>query len=190
MAHPAIPVSAKRSRFRPSDPGVCRAKYPTTACFAWLNSGRVATQLSKGILRVYLLTPSFPPTLGGQENHLLELSESLVAAGVIVRVITRRAERAVPAAEWLGKVPVLRLTPFGPIKGVGLRAVPRLGFLLCKMTWRLLCDTRSYDVVLVSGFNFMPLAPVLAGILTRKPCVVRPESPLEITESVGSDSRT
>jgi hypothetical protein len=43
---------------------------------------------------------------------------------------------------------------------------------------------RRYDVALVSGFNFMPLAPVLAGMLTGKPCVVRPESPLEVT---GSD---
>src|SRR5271166_4778877 len=99
MAHPAIPVSAKRSRCLPSDPGVCRAKYPTTACFAWLNSGRVGTQLSKDIFAVYLLPPRFPPSLGGQENPFLELSESSVGAGVIVRVITRRARRAVPAAE-------------------------------------------------------------------------------------------
>ena len=35
----------------------------------------------------------------------------------------------------------------------------------------------------------MPFAPVLAGMLTGKPCVVRPESPLEVTEPVGSGSR-
>jgi glycosyltransferase involved in cell wall biosynthesis len=149
----------------------------------------VGTRLSNGILRVYVLTPSFPPTPGGQENHLLELSESLIAAGVGVRVITRRAEPAVPAAECLGRVPVVRLTPFGPIKGVGFRAAPRLGFLLCKMIWRLMRDRHDYDVVLVSGFNFMPIAPVIAGIFTRKPCVVRPESPLEVAEAIGIDSR-
>ena len=140
-------------------------------------------------MRVWVLTPSFPPTLGGQETHLLELSESLIAAGVGVLVITRRAARSVPAAERLGAVPVVRLTPCGPIKGVGFRAVPRLGFLLCKMMWRLLRDARHYDVVLVSGFNFMPFAPVLAGLLTGKPCIVRPESPLEIAEPIGLDSR-
>jgi glycosyltransferase involved in cell wall biosynthesis len=138
---------------------------------------------------VYVLTPSFPPTAGGQESHLLELSASLIAAGAAVLVITRRVARAVPSSECLGTVPVRRLRPFGAIKGVGFRAVPRLGFLLAKIIWRLLRDRRLYDIVLVSGFNFMPFAPVLAGVLTGKPCVVRPESPLEVTEPVGSDSR-
>jgi glycosyltransferase involved in cell wall biosynthesis len=149
----------------------------------------VATRLSKRDFVVYVLTPSFPPTAGGQESHLLELSASLIAAGTPVLVITRRAARAVPARECLGTVPVRRLKPYGAIKGVGFRAVPRLGILLCKMIWTLLRDRRRYDVILVSGFNFMPFAPVLAGMLTGKPCVVRPESPLEVTEPVGSGSR-
>jgi len=135
------------------------------------------------------LTPSFPPTDGGQEKHLLELSESLVAAGAVVQVITRRVDRSFTPAELMGSVPVLRYTPFGEIKGVGFRAVPRLGFLLCKMLWRLVKDARNYDIVLVSGFNFMPICAILAGVLTRKPCVVRPESPLEVTEAVGAQSR-
>ncbi len=149
----------------------------------------MATCLPKRGLTVYVLTPSFPPTLGGQENHLLELSASLIAAGAALLVITRRVNRCTPAREYLGTVPVQRLTPFGAIKGVGFRAVPRLGLLLCKMIWRLIRDRRHYDVVLVSGFNFMPIAPVLAGMLTGKPCVVRPESPLEVAEPVGPDSR-
>lgn len=136
------------------------------------------------------MTPSFPPTDGGQEKHLLELCESLIAAGATVRVLTRRVDRGILAAELLGSVPVLRFSPFGDIKGVGFRAVPRLGLLLCKMTWRLLNDSADYDVVLVSGFNFMPLSAVLAGALTHKPCVVRPESPLEVTEPLGEKSRT
>jgi glycosyltransferase involved in cell wall biosynthesis len=149
----------------------------------------VATSLPKRELRVYVLTPSFPPTLGGQENHLLELSASLIEAGARVLVITRRVSPDVPACESLGTVPVRRLTPFGAVKGVGFRAIPRLGLLLFKMAWRLIRDRRRYDIVLVSGFNFMPLAPVVAGILTGRPCVVRPESPLEVGEPVGPDSR-
>lgn len=135
------------------------------------------------------MTPSFPPTLGGQENHLLELCEHLSAAGAAPVVITRRVTHDFPANELLGTVPVVRLTPMGAIKGVGFRAVPRLGILLLKIAWRLLRERSRYDVVLVSGFNFMPLAPVLAGLLTGKPCVVRPESPLEVAEPVGIDSR-
>jgi glycosyltransferase involved in cell wall biosynthesis len=149
----------------------------------------VGKQNSKRGFRVYVLTPSFPPTDGGQEKHLLELSESLVAAGATLQVITRRVDRDFAPVERLGSVPVLRLRPFGEIKGVGIRAVPRLGFLLCKMLWRLVMDARNYDIVLVSGFNFMPISAILAALLTRKPCVVRPESPLEITEAVGAQSR-
>jgi glycosyltransferase involved in cell wall biosynthesis len=98
-------------------------------------------------------------------------------------------DRGFLAAELLGSVPVRRFTPFGEIRGVGFRAIPRLGVLLCKMTWRLLNDSADYDIVLVSGFNFMPLSAVVASALTRKPCVVRPESPLEVTEPLGAQSR-
>ncbi len=119
----------------------------------------------------------------------MELSASLIEAGATVLVLTRRVAAGVPARECLGTVPVRRLTPHGAIKGVGFRAAPRLALLLLKMVWRLLRDRRRYDVVLVSGFNVMPLAPVFAGLLTGKACVVRPESPLEVTEPVGADSR-
>jgi glycosyltransferase involved in cell wall biosynthesis len=149
----------------------------------------VEKQLSQRGLRVYVLTPSFPPTDGGQEKHLLELSESLIAAGATVQVLTRRVNRGYLAAETLGSVPVTRLTPFGEIKGVGIRAAPRLGLLLGKMIWRLLRDSEKYDIVLVSGFNFMPFSAVFAGALTGKACVVRPESPLEVAEPLGAASR-
>jgi glycosyltransferase involved in cell wall biosynthesis len=149
----------------------------------------VEKQLSQRGLRIYVLTPSFPPTDGGQEKHLLELSESLIAADATVQVLTRRVNRGYLAAETLGSVPVTRLTPFGEIKGVGIRAAPRLGLLLGKMIWRLLRDSEKYDVVLVSGFNFMPFSAVFAGALTGKPCVVRPESPLEVAEPLGAASR-
>jgi glycosyltransferase involved in cell wall biosynthesis len=149
----------------------------------------VAIQLPNSGLRVFVLTPGFPPEVGGQEIHLLELCESLIAAGAAVRVLTRRVERSFPAAEYLGKVPVERLSPFGETKGMGFRAIPRLGLLLCKIVWRLLRKVHEYDVILVSGYNILPLAAVLSCAVTRKPCVVRPESPLELTEAVGADSR-
>jgi glycosyltransferase involved in cell wall biosynthesis len=40
----------------------------------------------------------------------------------------------------------------------------------------------------VSGFNQLPLAAVGVRTLTRKPCIVRPESPLEMQSAVGSES--
>ena len=113
----------------------------------------------------------------------------MITAGASVQVLTRRETPGVPRSECLGTVAVRRFAPFGPIKGVGLRAVPRLGLLLAKMFFRLLRDRERYDVVLVSGFNFMPLVPLLARVLTHKPCVVRPESPQELREPIGSVSR-
>jgi glycosyltransferase involved in cell wall biosynthesis len=140
-------------------------------------------------LRIYVLTPGFPPKAGGQEQHLLQLSQSLIAAGAQVRVITHRYERALPVIDSVGSVPLVRLSPVGTLKGAGFRVAPRLGLLLCRMVWRLLRDRHDYQAVLVSGFNFMPWSAVAAAMLTRKPCVVRPESPLELTEFVGADSR-
>ena len=119
----------------------------------------------------------------------MELSESLIAAGAQVQVFSRRVGPGFAPVERMGSVPVVRFRPFGEIKGVGFAAAPRLGALLCKMTWRLIRDRRRYDIVLVSGFNFMPMCAVIARVLTGKPCVVRPESPLEISEPLGERSR-
>ena len=138
------------------------------------------------ILRVYVLAPSYPPAPGGQEIHLQELSESLVAAGIGVQVIA--AAQELPEADFPDTVPVVRLPTFGPIQGGGWRSVPFIALLLARMIWRLVSNARRYDVVLVSGFNVTPLAPVLAGLLTRKPCIVRPESPAELKSVIGDVS--
>jgi glycosyltransferase involved in cell wall biosynthesis len=137
-------------------------------------------------LRLYVIAPSFPPDVGGQEIHLQELSESLIAAGVDVRVIA--AAQELPPPGYIDALPVLRVPTYGNIQGGGWRSVPWVGLLLGRVLWRLLRDMRKYDAVLVSGFNILPLAPVFSALLTRKPCVVRPESPLELKQAVGERS--
>jgi len=139
-------------------------------------------------LRIYLITPAFPPEVGGQEMHLFELCENLVAQGASVKVITRRRERAFAAVERMGPIPVVRLAPVGETRGGGWRALLPQVLLLANVAWRLLRDVRQYDVVLVSGFNMFPLPAVLASALTRKPCVVRPESPLELGNAITDTS--
>lgn len=116
-----------------------------------------------------------------------ELSESLIEAGVTVQVIAAAQEP--PGAGHVDTVPVVRLATFGPTQGAGWRSIPWIALLLSRLIWRLVWQARRYDVVLVSGFNVLPLAPVVAGVLTRKPCVVRPESPLELKHAVGEASR-
>lgn len=140
------------------------------------------------MLRVYVLAPSYPPAVGGQESHLQELAEHLSTAGVGVQVIV--AARELPGVEHVDTVPVVRLCTFGRTQGGGWRSIPWIVLLLFRVIWRLVYQARRYDVVLVSGFNVMPLAPVVAAILTRKPCVVRPESPLELKHAVGETSRS
>jgi glycosyltransferase involved in cell wall biosynthesis len=124
--------------------------------------------------------------VGGQEIHLLELAENLAAAGVGVRVIA--AAQELPPPGYIDTLPVLRVPTYGNIQGGGWRSVLWVGLLLGRVAWRLLRDVRNYDAVLVSGFNILPLAPVFAGLFTRKPCIVRPESPLELKQVVGERS--
>jgi len=140
-------------------------------------------------LRVYLVTPAFPPELGGQEQHLHALAEALIAQGAQVSVFTRRLQKDFAPREQVGSVPVVRFSPIGESRGKGWKAVFPLLLLLGKITYRLIRDARRYDVVLVSGFNITPFAAIVASFFTRKPVVVRPESPLELSNGIGPESR-
>lgn len=139
-------------------------------------------------MRICLLTPAFPPELGGQEAHALELAECLTVQGASVQVLTRRALPDCPREERLRGVPVVRLEPTGELKGRGWRGIVPLLRFMAATFWFLLRRPRSYDVVLVSGFNILPLVAVTACALTRTRCVVRPESPLELSEVIGKES--
>jgi glycosyltransferase involved in cell wall biosynthesis len=140
-------------------------------------------------LRVYVLTPAFVPDVGGQEIQVHELCTGLIAQGVDVLVITRRYQTAHAALEVAGTVPVVRLTPLGDTKGAGWHAIPKLMMFLLKVSWRLICDRRRYDLVLVSGFNILPSVAVVVGTLSGKPCIVRPESPMELQHPISVESR-
>ena len=138
-------------------------------------------------MRIYVLTPCYAPYLGGQEIYIKELSEGLAAVGLDVQVVT--AVEVFPAG-YVDKIPVRRLATYGATQGAGWRSIPWVILLLTRLVWRLICDARRYDAVLVSGFNVLPLAAVLAGLLTGKPVVVRPETPREVQEAVGEASRS
>lgn len=143
---------------------------------------------SPGTASLRFITPVFPPAVGGQETHAYELSEALIALGEDVHVITRRLEARDPPGERVGTVPVIRLGPIGEEKGKGWRAIVPTLLFLTNVTYTLLRSSRRYNVILVSGFNVLPLAAVFICALTGKRCVVRPESPLELREAIGSDS--
>ena len=141
-------------------------------------------------VRILLLTPTFPPPFyGGQEAHALELAKALLAQGLGVRVLTKRPTSSHALREVLAQVPVRRLRPTGELKAQGWSGVLPAALFLLNTTARLIVGAGQYDVVLVSGFNLLPLAAAAAGLITRRPCVVRIESPLEIREPIGRESR-
>jgi glycosyltransferase involved in cell wall biosynthesis len=144
---------------------------------------------ARGKFRVFVLTPVFPPLVGGQEFQIHQLCSALMDLGKEALVITRRFEPAHLRRETVGIVPVLRLTAFGETKGTGWRAIPRTLVFLVKILQQLLLRVRRRDIVLVSGFNIMPWVAMLACAVTRSRCIVRPESPLELRYPVGNESR-
>ena len=137
---------------------------------------------------VCLLTPAFPPDIGGQQRHALELAASLWDQGAAVQVVTNRSVADYPAREHMCGVPVARLGPVGELKGRGWRGAIPIGCYLLNTMQLLLRRFRQYDVVLVSGFNVLPIIAVCVCALTRRRCVVRVESPLELADVVGKES--
>src|SRR5579871_1022812 len=140
-------------------------------------------------LRILFLTPTFPPPFyGGQEAHALGLAKALQTRGVEVSVLTKRPSPAHVLRETLDGVPVDRLRPTGELKALGWRGVVPAVLFLLNAIYRLMSGSARYDLVLVSGINVLPLAAAAACLVTRKPYVIRVESPLEIREPIGRES--
>lgn len=114
---------------------------------------------------VVMVSPGFPPGVGGAERQALELSKELLARGVRVRVLTRRLG-GLPAEGEVEGVPVRRL----PAWGAGLcgSAV----FLTAVFLW-LLLRARSYGAVHVHLAGSPAVAAALAGRLLGKRVVVK-----------------
>ncbi len=75
-----------------------------------------------------MITPGYPPMVGGAEIQCARLSETLAARGVEVRVVTRGYGDA-PRAEARGGVTVRRSWPGRAGAGMGTRLARAIGFL-------------------------------------------------------------
>ena len=119
--------------------------------------------------RICLVTGTYHPVVGGGESQARTLVEGLVANNYGAVVITRRSDRALPAREFVGSVPVHRLAPSGAgrLKKWGLlfSAGPALMRL-----------RNEYDLIFVSGFGIVGVAAVFASKLWRKRCVLKADS--------------
>jgi glycosyltransferase involved in cell wall biosynthesis len=123
---------------------------------------------------VCILTETFHPVTGGGETQARVLAEGLRAAGVAVRLITRRSDAALAAREILGGVPVHRT---GPVGGGHLRKWGMVGTAFVE----LLKYRAHYDVMLVCGFRVLGIPALLAGALLGKPVVLKADSQGELS---------
>ena len=105
--------------------------------------------------RVLMVTPRFPPEIGGVEHHVREVSKRLAASGCAVRVLTTDREGSLLALEQIDGVTVRRV-----------RAYPRRrDFYFAPAVYREVKAARGeYDVVHVQSYHTFvaPLAMAAA----------------------------
>ncbi|MFO8003029.1 glycosyltransferase family 4 protein [Thioalkalivibrio sp.] len=124
--------------------------------------------------RVYMLTETYRPEIGGGERQAALLSAGLAQRRCTVTLLTRRSRRGLPRHESEGSVRIRRLSPAGPGR-------LRKWLLLPPVLLLLLARWRDYDVVLVSGFRLLGVSAMLAAIVTRKPTVLKADSSGEMS---------
>lgn len=125
-------------------------------------------------LNVCILTETYHPVTGGGETQARTLAEGLRAEGSEVHLITRRSGRDLAPQEVVGNVPVHRV---GPVGGGHFR---KWGMLVTAGI-RLLRLRAHYDLILVCGFRVLGVPALLAGLVLRKPCVLKADSQGELS---------
>jgi len=140
--------------------------------------------------RVCVLTETFyPDVVDGLTLNAYRLAERLIARGQDLFVVTRYMRPGTPAGEIVGTVPIIRIPPRGPLKGIGWRAIGPITYFLARLSYWLIRHADDYDIVMTHGTNVLPipLAPLrLIGL--RKTWVVRAESPMEVWQEISPAS--
>lgn len=116
--------------------------------------------------RIGMVTPRYPPDIGGVETHVERLALGLGELGWRVEVITTDPEHRSPALAARDGLPVLRFPTIADDATFYL--APRLG-------WWLLRHARRYDVIHAHSYH-TPVA-LLAGLAARlaaRPLVLTP----------------
>ena len=124
--------------------------------------------------RVYMLTETYRPEIGGGERQAALLSAGLVQRGCPVMLVVRRSRRGLPWREAEGAVEIRRLPPTGPGR-------LRKWLLIIPALLQLVVKRREYDIVLVSGFRLLGISAVLAAIVTGRPTILKADSSGEMS---------
>jgi glycosyltransferase involved in cell wall biosynthesis len=124
--------------------------------------------------RVYMLTETYRPEIGGGERQAALLSAGLAQRGYTVTLVARRSRPGLAWHEAEGAVQIRRLPPTGPGRlRKWLLLLPALRLLIAKR--------HDYDVVLVSGFRLLGIAAMLAAIATGRSTVLKADSSGEMS---------
>jgi len=123
---------------------------------------------------ICIMTETYHPVTGGGETQARALARGLGASGVPVHMITRRSDRKLPAQEIVDGVPVYRMRPSGS------GHLRKWGMVFTAFAQLVRLRT-EYGVILVCGFRALGISAVLAGMLLRKPCVLKSDSQGELS---------
>ncbi|MEM2905303.1 MAG: glycosyltransferase family 4 protein [Candidatus Bathyarchaeia archaeon] len=113
--------------------------------------------------RLLLVTPRFPPQIGGVERYAESLARCLSRLGVEVTVFTTSGTRGVTHREFFDEVPIVRFPSLAPGE-------------LYYFSWRVLVsllNASGFDLVHALQYqSFSSLAVALASRRNRIPCVL------------------
>lgn len=116
--------------------------------------------------RIGMVSPRYPPAIGGVENHVKELVQGLHQTGWSVEVVTTDPTGQSPRAARRDGIAVRR---FPTLRG------DAVFYLSPRLAWWLIRHARRYDLIHAHSYH-TPLALVaaLAARLHRRPFVVTP----------------
>ena len=124
------------------------------------------------MLRIVILTGHFRPAVGGTEAQTHHLAREWTTRGHRVEIWTRRLDPSHQPIEDDGGATIRRL---GFSRGVRTGPgswIEKLSFLM-SLTENLVRRRRDYDIVIVQQALHPAIAAALAGLLTKRPLVVR-----------------
>jgi glycosyltransferase involved in cell wall biosynthesis len=124
--------------------------------------------------RLYMLTETYWPEVGGGERQAALLSAGLTQLGVAVTLVARRSRPGLARRECEGAVRIRRLSPTGPGRF-------RKWLLLLPTLLMLVRNRADYDAVLVSGFRLLGISAMLAAIVTGRPTILKADSSGEMS---------
>jgi glycosyltransferase involved in cell wall biosynthesis len=131
--------------------------------------------------RILMLTNRYLPAVGGAELQASQLINRLQLRGHTVCLVTRRLEPNWPERETINNVEIHRLSPVGLSHRANAIMVFRL-FI------HLLTTARRFDVIHVHGLGPIGLAAILAGVIVRRPVIIKVATQGDILRADGSRS--